>query len=37
LVDEALQKAVEAVNEILTEGPAAAMNHINRKAENEED
>ena len=37
LVDVALEKAVEAVNAILTEGPAAAMNRINRKAENEED
>jgi peptidyl-tRNA hydrolase, PTH1 family len=37
LVDEALSKAVEAVNAILIEGPAAAMNRINRKAENEED
>jgi PTH1 family peptidyl-tRNA hydrolase len=37
LVDEALAKAVEAVNAILIEGPAAAMNRINRKAEAEED
>jgi peptidyl-tRNA hydrolase, PTH1 family len=34
-VDEALSKAVEAVNAILTEGAAAAMNRINRKAEAE--
>jgi PTH1 family peptidyl-tRNA hydrolase len=37
LVDEALSKAVEAVNAILIEGPAAAANRVNRKAENEED
>jgi PTH1 family peptidyl-tRNA hydrolase len=37
LVDEALEKAVEAVNAILTEGPAAAMNRVNRKAEAEEE
>jgi peptidyl-tRNA hydrolase, PTH1 family len=37
LVDEALAKAVEAVSAILMEGPAAAMNRVNRKAENEED
>jgi peptidyl-tRNA hydrolase, PTH1 family len=36
-VDEALSTAVEAVNAILTEGAAAAMNRINRKAEAEED
>ena len=36
-VDEALSTAVEAVNAILTEGPAAAMNRFNRKAEAEED
>ncbi len=36
-VDEALEKAVEAVNAILIEGPAAAMNRINRKTEAEED
>jgi peptidyl-tRNA hydrolase, PTH1 family len=36
-VDEALSTAVEAVNAILTEGPAAAMNRINRKAEAEEE
>jgi PTH1 family peptidyl-tRNA hydrolase len=36
-VDEALSTAVEAVNAILTEGPAAAMNRINRKAGAEED
>ena len=35
--DEALSTAVEAVNAILTEGPAAAMNRINRKAEVEEE
>jgi PTH1 family peptidyl-tRNA hydrolase len=34
-VDEALSTAVEAVNAILTEGAAAAMNRINRKAEAE--
>jgi PTH1 family peptidyl-tRNA hydrolase len=33
LVDEALSKAVEAVNAILIEGPAAAANRVNRKAE----
>jgi PTH1 family peptidyl-tRNA hydrolase len=37
LVDEALSKAVEAVNAILIEGPAAAANRVNRKAEAEED
>jgi hypothetical protein len=37
LVDEALEKAVAAVNAILTEGPAAAMNRVNRKAEAEEE
>ncbi len=36
-VDEALSTAVEAVNAILIEGPAAAMNRINRKAEADED
>ncbi len=36
-VDEALSTAVEAVNGILKEGPAAAMNRFNRKAEAEED
>jgi PTH1 family peptidyl-tRNA hydrolase len=36
-VDEALATAVEAVNAIVTEGAAAAMNRINRKAEAEED
>jgi hypothetical protein len=30
---EGLDKAVEAVHVILTEGPAAAMNRFNRKAE----
>ena len=32
-VDEILDNAAEAVNVILTEGPAAAMNRFNRKAE----
>jgi peptidyl-tRNA hydrolase len=36
-VDEALSTAVEAVNAILADGPAAAMNRFNRKAEAEED
>jgi PTH1 family peptidyl-tRNA hydrolase len=36
-VDEVVDKAAEAVNVILTEGPAAAMNRFNRKAEPEED
>jgi PTH1 family peptidyl-tRNA hydrolase len=36
-VDEALSTAVEAVNAILSEGAAAAMNRINRKPEAEED
>ena len=36
-VDEVIDKAAEAVNVILTEGPAAAMNRFNRKAEPEED
>jgi PTH1 family peptidyl-tRNA hydrolase len=31
VVDEMLDTAVEAVNAILTEGPAAAMNRFNRK------
>jgi peptidyl-tRNA hydrolase, PTH1 family len=31
IVDEALDKSVEAVKAILTEGPAAAMNRFNRK------
>ena len=35
-VDEALDKAVEAVGAILKEGPAAAMNRFNRKAETDE-
>lgn len=34
-VDEILDNAAEAVNVILTEGPAAAMNRFNRKAEAE--
>jgi PTH1 family peptidyl-tRNA hydrolase len=33
VVDEMLDTAVEAVNAILTEGPAAAMNRFNRKEE----
>ena len=36
-VDEVIDKAAEAVNVILTEGPAAAMNRFNRRAELEED
>ena len=36
-VDEVIGKAAEAVNVILKEGPAAAMNRFNRKAEPEED
>jgi peptidyl-tRNA hydrolase, PTH1 family len=36
-VDEVIDKAAEAVNVILNEGPAAAMNRFNRKAEPEED
>jgi len=32
-VDEVLDSAAEAVNVILKEGPAAAMNRFNRKAE----
>jgi len=36
-VDEVLDTAAEAVNVILKEGPAAAMNRFNRKAESEED
>jgi PTH1 family peptidyl-tRNA hydrolase len=35
-VDEVIDKAAEAVNVILTEGAAAAMNRFNRKAEPEE-
>lgn len=34
-VDEVLDQAAEAVKVILTEGPAAAMNRFNRKAEPE--
>jgi PTH1 family peptidyl-tRNA hydrolase len=37
MVDVALSTAVEAVNAILIDGPAAAMNRINRKAEAEEE
>ncbi|MGH9536384.1 MAG: aminoacyl-tRNA hydrolase [Terriglobales bacterium] len=33
VVDQMLDKAAEAVNIILTEGPAAAMNRFNRKVE----
>jgi PTH1 family peptidyl-tRNA hydrolase len=33
VVDEVLDRAAEAVEAILTEGPAAAMNKFNRKAE----
>ncbi len=33
IVDEVLEKAAEAVNVILKEGPAVAMNRFNRKAE----
>jgi PTH1 family peptidyl-tRNA hydrolase len=36
-VDEVLDTAEQAVNVILKEGPAAAMNRFNRKAESEED
>ncbi len=36
-VDEVLDNAAEAVNVILKEGPAAAMNRFNRKAETEEE
>jgi len=36
-LDEVIDKAAEAVNVILKEGPAAAMNRFNRKAEPEED
>ncbi|HVO80876.1 MAG TPA: aminoacyl-tRNA hydrolase [Terriglobales bacterium] len=35
-VDELLDTAAEAVNVILTEGPAAAMNRFNRKADAED-
>ncbi len=35
-VDEVLEQAAEAVKMILKEGPAAAMNRFNRKAEPEE-
>jgi len=37
VVDEVLETAAEAVNAILKEGPAAAMNRFNRKAEKEEE
>ena len=36
MVDEVLDTAAEAVKVILTEGPAAAMNRFNRKAETED-
>jgi len=36
-VDEVLGSAAEAVNVILKEGPAAAMNRFNRKAEPKQD
>ena len=35
-VDEVLDSAAEAVNVILTEGPAAAMNRFNRKVDPED-
>jgi peptidyl-tRNA hydrolase, PTH1 family len=37
VVDEMLDAAAEAVNTILKDGPAAAMNRYNRKAEKEEE
>jgi len=37
VVDEVLDTAAEAVKVILTEGPAAAMNHFNRKKEDEDE
>jgi PTH1 family peptidyl-tRNA hydrolase len=37
IVDEMLDTTVEAVKTILTDGPAAAMNRFNRKAETEKD
>ena len=37
VVDEVLETAAEAVSAILKEGPAAAMNRFNRKAEKEEE
>jgi PTH1 family peptidyl-tRNA hydrolase len=37
VVDEMLNTAAEAVNTILKDGPAAAMNRYNRKAEKEEE
>lgn len=37
IVDPMLDVAVDAVNAILTEGPAAAMNRFNRKPEEEKD
>jgi len=37
VVDEVLDTAAEAVNVILTEGPAAAMNRFNRKKEDEDE
>jgi PTH1 family peptidyl-tRNA hydrolase len=36
VVDEVLDTAAEAVKVILTEGPDAAMNHFNRKADDDE-
>ena len=33
MVDEVLDRAAEAVEAILKDGPAAAMNKFNRKAE----
>ena len=33
MVDEVLDRAADAVKAILKEGPAAAMNRFNRKAE----
>ena len=36
IVDEVIDKAAEAVNVVLTEGPAAAMNRFNRKLEEED-
>jgi PTH1 family peptidyl-tRNA hydrolase len=36
VVDEVLDKAAEAVNVILTEGRAAAMNRFNRKPDPED-
>ena len=36
VVDEVLDTAAEAVNVILTEGPAAAMNRFNRKKDDDD-